>query len=124
MWCLYLDHSGAIDRNLFKEILGKFCRNQRIYPVDISPTDIEKLTQAVKVGNFILAFVHTGKYEAEWVKFADDHCRVRLVLLSSNVDQFENQGQYGRHKNVQRFAPANEDNCNLVRYLTAIKGVI
>ena len=127
MWCLYLDHTnGNINRDLFEAILVKFCQNQLIEPLDIPPARIKKLTQAVESENSIsiLAFVHTERHEAEWVQFADNHCMVRLVLLSRNADQFENQGQYGCHKNVQRFAPANEDNCNLVRYLKAVEGVL
>ena len=110
MWCLYLDHTnGNIDRNLFQPVLEVSDQNnQLIEPQDLRPREIDELTNVVEEGNSILAFVHTGKYQCQWVQFARNHRnQVHLVLLSTNPDQFAGQGALGYPDdyNVYCFCP-------------------
>lgn len=119
MWCLYLDHTnGDIDRDLFQPVLNIFAK-RLIEPDDLRPTEINALTNAVNAEESILAFVHTAMYQKQWVQFAQEHEKVRLVLLSRNSSQFG--GRQGRQKslgcNVYGFAPASKQNSDLMTTL-------
>lgn len=125
MWCLYFDHSGRIDQNLFEGVMNKFPEDKKLIPThDRPPEKICQLTHAVDKGDHVWAFIHTERYEQEWIEFAERHKdqnQVRLVLLSRDQGHFERQGTFSeKNKNVYGFAPASDDNPHLMKLLNSL----
>ena len=128
MQCLYLDHINSNEiRDLFQPILQTFEQNsQLIVPEgDLPPEEIDALTKAVNNKERIWAFVHTGRHENLWIKFAEEYKElVRLVLLSRNATQFGGrQGAcaFPENSNVYGFAPASRHNLNLKTVLNNLQ---